>query len=343
VNRSTLKNAALALGLGLLVGVSPLTPPHLLPALGLGACAALAFFVYRLRVTRGASDVYRDGRRRIEALRLREVPPGAWVAAFLFTVIFAPTLAWMYTQWTGSVWRNNHGIFMPVLMFFLARSALRREESVEDDASAWGFAFVVVGLALAVLDATIRTRYLAAVGFVVCLPGFSLLFFGRRRTVALRFALLLGIFMIPVPITLANHIFLRNATAAGAEPLIRMLGIAVARDHSVLDVAGSPSPFVVSEACSGFATLYSALALTIFLVAYCRSPLRRVALLLSFFPLALAANVLRVLILVLMGVVLDMSLLDTVLHEGSGVATFFLVVAVLVWMSDRAALREAFA
>ncbi|MCZ6783603.1 MAG: exosortase/archaeosortase family protein [Proteobacteria bacterium] len=320
--------------------MSPLTPDDLLPSIGLGAIAALGLFVYLHRATRADTGVYWDGRRRIDAVKIREVAPSVWAALFLFGLVFAPTMLWMYSQWTGSVWQNNHGIFMPVLMFFLARSVLRREETVEDDSSPWGFAWLAVGITLVVLDSAAGTRYLSAIGLVVCLPGLSLLILGRQRTKALRVVLMLGIFMVPIPATLSNHLVLRNATAAGTLPLLRMLGIPSAREHSVLDVADSI--FVVSDACSGFATTYSALALTIFLVCYCQSPWRRALLIASFLPLALAANVLRVFMLVLIALA-DFSLLDTPLHEASGVASFCLIIAILFTMADRQSLRNAFA
>ena len=62
----------------------------------------------------------------------------------------------------------------------------------------------------------------------------------------------------------------------------------------------------------------------------------------SFVPLALAANVLRVLILVLMGHWGNLSLLDTALHEASGVASFAVIIAALFFLADRQTLRNAF-
>jgi hypothetical protein len=53
--------------------------------------------------------------------------------------------------------------------------------------------------------------------------------------------------------------------------------------------------------------------------------------------------VLRAFTLVLLGTLGDMSLLDTALHECSGVAAFFLVCWVLYRVSDREQLNEAFA
>lgn len=340
MNRASFKDIAMALGVAVFVAVSPFTPDDLLPSIALGGLAGVFMLVYRTRIRGETSDVYWDGRRKVEALRISDVAPAVWIALILFAVIYTPTVMWMYKKWTMSVWQNNHGMFIPVLMVLLGRSVLRRYDGIEDDSSPWGFAFLALGLLLVVLDSAAQTKYLAAVGFVVCLPGLSLLLLGVERTKALRLVLMLGIFMIPVPYTLSNHLFLRNTTAAGTMPLLHALGIPASQDFSVINLPDTV--FIVSEACSGFATMYSALALTVFLLCYCASPVRRTLLVLSFIPLALAANVIRVLTLVLLGHWGSLSLLDTALHEASGVASFAVIIVVLFILADRQTLRNAF-
>ena len=339
------REIALATLVGVLVALSPLTPDDLIPSIGAGLLAGLLFLAYRVyyRKTPDSGEepaLSAPERAAAPAFRLRQVPPLVWAGLLLFVLLFTPTLWWMYGKWTGSVWRNSHGLFMPFLMFFLARAALRRESSGDDTVSAWGFAFLVPGLLLLVLDSAIGTRYLSSLGLVVCLPGLSLLLLGRQRTLALRFVWLLGLFMIPISTSVANHLLLRNASAAGTVTLLQGLGVPVFRDHSVLELANST--FVVSEACSGFATLYSAVAVTCLLVCYCASPLRRAALVMACFPLALASNIVRTLFLVLVAVYGRINLLDTPLHEASGVASFLVIISVLYWMADRRAVRNAF-
>jgi exosortase/archaeosortase family protein len=51
--------------------------------------------------------------------------------------------------------------------------------------------------------------------------------------------------------------------------------------------------------------------------------------------LAIGANVVRVTILVLIGEHLGASLLDTALHEASGVATFLVVLVTLIFIAGR--------
>lgn len=50
--------------------------------------------------------------------------------------------------------------------------------------------------------------------------------------------------------------------------------------------------------------------------------------------LAIGANVVRVTLLVLLAQTFGTALLDTALHEASGVATFGVVLGILVWMAN---------
>jgi len=248
-------------------------------------------------------------------------------AGVLTLVLYLPTLRWMYSEWTGSIWVNAHGVFVPVAMAYLAYSRLRLDPSREPDSSPWGFAFLVPGLALTILDMATRTRYLAAVGLVLCLPGLCLLLLGARRTRDLVVPLLVGIFMVPIPDTPPTHLWLRDATAMGVEPLLSLVGMPVLRDGTLIEIPSGA--FVVSNACSGFATLYASIGVALVLVLSTRSWTRRALVLLSVVPLAVACNVLRVVLLVLLTHYLGPEILHTPVHEASGVATFMIVIFAL--------------
>jgi exosortase len=267
------------------------------------------------------------------------VPLAVWVCLGLWAAAMAPTISWMYGEWTGSVWHNTHGWLIPVLMVLLGRNILRRMPEHEDTPTAWGFALLLPGLALTALDAGAGTRFLSAVGLVLSLPGLSLLLLGPLRTRALALPLVLAIFMIPLPNTFSSQMYLRTLTAAGVAPLLSAIGIPTLVDHSVLELP--QSTFLVADACSGFSTLYSTVAMAVLLGTLCESKKRRIVVYLSILPLAIAANIARVLILVMIFLYIDPALLDSAMHGASGVATFFVVLLGLMLISNRPSLRKA--
>jgi exosortase len=320
-----------ALLVAFLVAEGPLTPAAQGPSIAAGFLAAMFFLWWQLSRSPEATGTTRT--------RRWEVPWVVWICAILFATAGAPTFQWMYEQWTGSVWHNTHGMLIPVLMVMLGRNILRRMKPCDDEPSLWGFAFVVPGLLLMLFDSAEATRYLSAVGVVLCLPGFALLLLGPMRARALALPLALGVFMIPLPNSFASQLYLRTFTADAVAPILTAMGIPTLVDKTLLELPNAS--FLVANSCSGFSTLYSTLAMGVLLGTLCQSPRRRLVVYLSIVPLALLANIVRVVVLVLIALYVDPTLLETSAHAGSGVMTFLAVLMVLIFISDRPPLGQA--
>ena len=262
-----------------------------------------------------------------------------WLAAFL--LVAAPSALWLLERWTrgiGAVWYSGqHGIFIPFIAGFFIWRELRQEREPEAG-SAWGWLFVLPGLACMVLDVVAGTGLLGAIGMVLSLPGLSLLALGPGRTRRLAFPLALGWLMLPIPALVASqaHVLLRLISASAAAALLPLFGIAVARQGTTLLI---PSGEIeVSDACSGFSTLHASLTLALIL-AYLTPSLARRALLLSVAPaLAVVTNIVRVTALVLLSHHFGFELLDTAAHELSGYAAFAISLVLLFWLAGSEAL-----
>lgn len=317
-----LREFALAAIAGLVAGVSPFTPNEWAPAAAAGGVVAAGVLGWRLRP---ASAVWRETREASRA-RFGADQLAAASIALLCLAAFAPTLHWMYLEWTRSVWSNEHGLFVPFVMAWLARDQLRGDTGPAES-SAWGLAPLAAGLALAAVDANAQSRYPAALGLLLVLLGLSLLLLGSRRTRALRVPLLIGILLVPIPYTLGTPLALRTITAMGVPPLLELIGVTSIREGTLLILPHNV--FLVADACSGVATMYASLAAALVLAATSTSHWRRLALILCAPLLAVSANVVRVTLLVLIAQAFGTDLLDTMLHEASGVATFGVVLVLL--------------
>jgi exosortase len=338
VSRTTLQQLGFALAIGLVVSASPFTPGGLGPRLVTGsAVAALVMGVRALRRPALAEPAEGD----LAALPSIQVPPLFWACALAFFAVFFPTAVWLYGQWTSSVWNNGHGLFTPIAMAYIGYGVLRADASGEQESSRWGYAVLGLGLALLVFDSGINTKFLSAAALVICLPGISLLLLGTRRTRALALPLMIGIFMIPIPDNTGIHLVLREITSAGVEPLLRLFEIPFNRDQTVFLMRGVN--FHVSDACSGFATLYAAVAISAILTVHTRPLWRAGLVLLAAAPLALLANILRIFVLMILTQLVNPSIMDTQAHPASGVATFLLIAGVLFLVAGRKAVRRVIA
>jgi exosortase len=333
MSRATRRNLALALVVGLAVGASPHTSAHrILPSAVGGALAAAAAFVWRQRSGRGERPpVLRLGRR-------------SWLLAALLLVsglAFAPTLTHLLRIYTHSIWWNGHGLFVPLVMASLAAAILRREGPGEESASPWGLALLALALGLAVVDAGPQSVVLGVLGLVLFPVALSLLVLGPRRTRALALPLALGSFLLPLPTSVASFVALPEATAVGVGAVFETLGVPVSRSHAVLWLPSQT--FGVSDNCSGFSALYAGLGFALLLAGCGRSPARAVLLLLALWPLTWLANVARTSVVLAVCERFGIGFLDTALHGLSGIAAFWLVMLGLWLLSDRGAVRRAFA
>ena len=325
---------------GFLVGESPLTPSSAGPKLAIGAVTA-GLYVWWKNSRPRQSTLDTAGNIWAAVLKgLRSLPVSVWLCLIAWLSFFASTLAWMYARWTGSFWHNSHSMIIAVLIVLLTRATLKREADQPAEGSLWRLPLLLFGLVLGLADSGTGSQLIASVGFAVSVPALALLLLGVHRFKRLWLPLTMTVFLIPMPSLIANHTFLREVTAEGVLFLLQSLGVNASLYFSRIELPGNV--FIVSEACSGFSTLVAAISLSLFLVAACTSPARRLAVVLAILPLTLAANTLRVLLLVLISMIAGIDVLDTMAHEGSGVLTFVVVIGSLFLIAGKPPIAEAF-
>jgi len=272
----------------------------------------------------------------VAAAGVRRRPLLLGLVAIELLVLFAPTVRFLLERWTVSVWHNAHGMFVPPLAAWLAWQELKTRTAAPVASSAWGFVFLVPALLLHALDAGMHTELLSAVALLMALPGLSLLLLGAERTRAIAFPLFFMVFALPIPlgITETLHLVLRHLTVAAATTLIPYLGISVFTEGTTLHLANGS--LQVADACSGFSTLYASMAVATLAAYMAGSTARRVLVLATAAPIAIATNVLRVVLLVVLVHGWGPDALHTILHPLSGMMTFALSLPLIFWIGGPA-------
>lgn len=320
---------ALAALVGVLFGLSPITSAHrVIPSIAGGGFFGLVFLGYRAYLKRG--DVSPHPAVALDP-RLAVVP-------VLLAVLLAPAAAELYPWYTESIWRNAHGLLVPLLAFALARLILREDAGDPFRPSAWGFAVLVPGLLLLVVDTATRTLQLGVVGVVLIVAGTSLLLLGTRKTRRLAVPIALLLFLMPLPAALSSPLGLPTTSAAGTSWALQALGFPVLRDGVALILPDNM--YNVTVRCSGFSTVYPAVAISLVLGVAGRSLPRTILMLASIWPLTWLANVVRSTALVAFCEARGIGLLDTALHGISGIAAFLGVIGCIVLIGGSTARRR---
>jgi exosortase len=254
------------------------------------------------------------------------------LVAVEFVALFAPTIVWLYDRWTLSVWHNAHGLMIPFVVAYLAYHELKPLAGRPVAASAWGFAFLLPALTLQAVDAGMHTQLLSAIAIWIALPGLSLLLLGVERTRAIAFPLLFLVFALPIPLGLTEriHLELRHVATAGTAAIVPLFGVPLFVEGTTLNMARGS--LQVADACSGFSTLYAAAAVACLTAWSAQTRTRSILVLLAAAPLAIAANLLRVVLLVLLVAWYGNDILHTFIHPASGMMTFALALPVIFWL-----------
>jgi exosortase len=255
-------------------------------------------------------------------------------------LLYGPTLWWLYERWTLSVWHHAHGLLIVPVVGYFVYQELRPLRSLPPSTSAWGFALLVPALLLHALDAGMHTQLLSAVALVLALPGLSLLMLGARRTRAILFPLAFLAFALPIPLafTEAIHLQLRYIATAGTAAVVPLFGIPVFVEGTTLHMA--TGALQVADACSGFSTLYAALAVACLTAYSAPTNGRRLLVLAAAAPLAILANLVRVVMLVLLVVWQGEQILETFVHPLSGMLTFAVALPVIFWLGSPTPARD---
>jgi len=158
---------------------------------------------------------------------------------------------------------------------------------------------------------------------------------------ALRFPLGYLVFMVPLPSAWVTPLIvqLQLAVSNVAVAILRAAGLAIHREGNVLTLPGDVSLFV-AEACSGITSLITLIPIGVFIAYFTESSnLRRCVLVATVVPIALAGNLLRVLLTVLLSIEMSVEFATTgPLHDWAGVATY--VIGCLCLLGVGAAMRR---
>jgi exosortase len=233
--------------------------------------------------------------------------------------VYWPTLSELAGRW-GSESQYSHGYLVPLFALYLlwARRGLLPGQGPLRP-TWWGLPLVLGALGLRFTGTYLYFHWLAAVSLLPCLAGLALLTGGRP---ALRWcwpAVAFLVFMIPLPhrleVALAQPLQ-RLATLVSTYAL-EALGFVAFAEGNIIRL-GEVRIGVV-EACSGLSMLlnFFALATAVVLVRP-RPPLERGILLLSAVPIALTANVLRILVTAVLHKTAGKELADLVFHDLAG-------------------------
>ena len=232
---------------------------------------------------------------------------GLIMVAVLLALISLPTFIWMKARFDVVESYYSHGYLVPLVFAYLLW--IKRDELRKCAVKPAGLALLIFVPALLIhlLAYTFDINFLSGFTLIVALFGLALYLYGTEITKKAAFPITFLIFMVPLPqVMIINISFKMKMMAAQiATSIVNLMGIHAIRDGSIVYLKPDTS-LTIGSPCSGLSSLIALMALGA-LYAYLvkMSRTRKIILFLLSIPVALAANILRIVMLLLVGFAYD--------------------------------------
>jgi len=197
------------------------------------------------------------------------------------------------------MWRNedewSHGYLIPLLAVVIAHFRLKERVPSRMAPSMWGLPLILAGSVIRLWSRTMWFGYPGDVSFLLVVAGIVLLLLGWEVFKAVWVSVVYLGLMIPLSTKYYEGVALplQRAAAIGAERILMLFRVLVARQGNVLHLASGQ--INVAEACSGLRLLMAFVALGVLMAYMYRRPLwERVVIMASSIPIAVFCNVIRV-------------------------------------------------
>lgn len=264
-----------------------------------------------------------------------------WPVVLGLLVLYVPTY-WMLAHGIWNSEEQAHGPIVLVVALFLIwqrRAIFSADAGVLPARAevATGWTLLVVGLLAYALGRSQDILLFEVGSQIPVILGALLITLGTRAARALWFALFFLVFMIPLPGFIVDAATgpLKQYISVIAEHVLYAAGYPIARSGVMLTVG--PYQLLVADACSGLHSMFSlsAMGLLYLYLMQRTSITRNLIIMAAILPIAFAANIVRVMVLVLITYHLGDEAGQGFLHGFAGIMLFIiglLFLFVLDWM-----------
>ncbi|MEA1980421.1 MAG: exosortase/archaeosortase family protein [candidate division Zixibacteria bacterium] len=236
----------------------------------------------------------------------------------------------------------SHGFLIIPISIYLLFNA-RTKFVFPAQPSKLGLLFLIPGCIGYLLGIAASEYFTTRFSLVLILTGIGLYSLGLENFRKAWFPFFFLLFMIPIPAVIYYSATapMQLLASKATNSFLQILGVPSIRQGNIINLPDYR--LEVAEACSGLRSLVTLLALSS-LYAYWKidGKIKSVILFIATFPIAIAANIFRVMVTALGAYAISKSVADSFLHELSGTIVFmialimiFILGAILQWTKNR--------
>jgi exosortase len=239
------------------------------------------------------SDLDLSQTNRPSASSRLEWLPYLIIAILLIGLYYRVAIKLVYDWYT--IPDYSHGFLVPLFAAFLVWDKRKVLQATPIKQTWSGIALIVFSIIILILGVYGVELFTARMSFILLLTGLIATLFGWAMVRELRFPLLVLVLAIPFPAILFNRITfpLQLLASKIASDILPWLGVPTLHEGNVIELP--VMKLEVAEACSGIRSLMSLFTLAVFYGYFLeRTTKRRIILALASIPIAVTANVARI-------------------------------------------------
>jgi len=253
------------------------------------------------------------------------------LAVVLLAMVFSDTIRWLIKNWFANSY-YSHGLLVPFISGLLAYRLWPRKAGPENSPLSLSMGAICLAASLGLALLIRGNHWVSSIALITAIASLAILLFGTATALALWFPLAMLLLMVPLPFVPSLAGPLARQAALATASITSSFGVAAVSDGARIELAGAA--LEVGAPCSGLNSL-AALTTLGALVAFCIEGewLPRLLLFLLSAPIALASNIVR---LVLLALVADRFGSEAALgyyHDWSGMVLFGFALLLLLTLS----------
>jgi exosortase len=219
--------------------------------------------------------------------------------ALLFVAVYAPALVILHRKYSEIDSYYSHGYLIPLVSAFIVWYKRRRLAGIVVAPAPAGLWVLAAGLLLNLFAEWWHVNVVSDLSMLVVIVGIVLYLFGKVVARELAFPMAFLSFMIPLPKISIIYItfWLKLYVAWAATEIVGATGVPLLLEGAFIHLPNRA--LEVDNACSGLRSLIALTAMGVTYAYFLRvSPVKKLVVAVSAIPIALAANVLRIIIVV---------------------------------------------
>ena len=276
----------------------------------------------------------------VRSIKVTFLLQGALIAT-AYSLLYGRLVPGLVEDWY-TIPTYSYGFLVPGVAGYLVWQKRDRLKNLPISTSYWGILTLVFALLFFLVAQVITDSFMMRVSMVLAIAALIQATLGNRFLKELGFPIFYLALMIPVPYVLVNKIvnFLMFFDAKHAATILQLFSIPVYLDSNFLHLPNIT--LEVADVCSGISSLFALFVLGVFYSSLLPLPAGlKVLLTASTVPLAVIANLIRIIVTVGLVYYIGPVVLQSLIHKLHGTFNFLLSFVFLIALAEF--LRKKFA